>query len=283
MFFILVAHLHVCGFSIPFVDSFPLPLPFPFPLLFLVCLCVSMNIPHLLFCGPSCTGKKTRLFAMLRAIYTRDTDMRRYVMIVNCAHNKGIGFVRNDIKYFAQTAIIDVPFKSVVLLNADHLSVDAQSALRRCMEQFSHTTRFFGVANDRNRLICPILSRFSVVGTGDLPFPLLGSLLEPHPVSIEVDLFAQSTVDSAYIQNIMGEINSETTDVCLMAVADDIYNSGISSGLLVDWIRTRRNDTGVHISGVVDMCLTIESERQNYRNDQLFLLRIIDLYRRLLA
>lgn len=211
--------------------------------------------------------------------------MHRYVMIVNCAHNKGIGFVRNDIKYFAQTAITDVPFKSVVLLNADHLSVDAQSALRRCMEQFSNTTRFFGVANDRNRLICPILSRFSLVGTGDLP-------LHVGPISAQVPFFVDTNVPVLVnnhnrqneLQKIMDEITPETTDVQLMEVADNLYNSGITSFSLVDWIRARNDEDGNSNRKnpkkcCADMCMTIESERQNYRNDQLFLLRVADLYR----
>ena len=51
-------------------------------------------------------------------------------------------------------------FKSIILFNADKLTTDAQSALRRCIERFSHTTRFFIVVEDKNKLLKPILSRF---------------------------------------------------------------------------------------------------------------------------
>jgi len=51
-------------------------------------------------------------------------------------------------------------FKSIVLLNADKLTIDAQSALRRCIELFSHTTRFFIIVEDKYKLLKPILSRF---------------------------------------------------------------------------------------------------------------------------
>jgi DNA polymerase III delta prime subunit len=47
------------------------------------------------------------------------------------------------------------------LLNAEKLTSDAQFALRRCIEQFSHNTRFFMVTSDKYKLIKPILSRFS--------------------------------------------------------------------------------------------------------------------------
>ena len=67
-------------------------------------------------------------------------------MYINCAHGKGIRFIRDELKFFAKTNIQHKNgniFKSVILFNADKLTTDAQSALRRCIEQFSHTTRFF--------------------------------------------------------------------------------------------------------------------------------------------
>ena len=66
-------------------------------------------------------------------------------MYVNCAHSKGIRFIRDDLKFFAKTNIQKDGslFKSIILFNADNLTTDAQSALRRCIEKFSHTTRFF--------------------------------------------------------------------------------------------------------------------------------------------
>lgn len=195
-------------------------------------------------------------------------------MIVNCAHSKGIGFVRNEIKSFAQTAIIHVPFKSVVLLNADHLSADAQSALRRCMEQFSHTTRFFGVVIDKDRLICPILSRFSVVRSGaDSTEVVRPSEDIQVKATMKAQAYPQKVADE-----IMTSIRPETTDVQLMSLVDDMYNAGVTSFTLVNWIRTN-SQTGY----TTDLCLTVESERQNYRNDQLFLLRVAGLYRETLG
>jgi len=47
-----------------------------------------------------------------------------------------------------------------VLLNADYLTIEGQSALRRCIELFSKNTRFFIVVENKNKLLNPILSRF---------------------------------------------------------------------------------------------------------------------------
>ena len=76
---------------------------------------------------------------------------------------KGFVFIRDQLKFFAKTNIQNKKgyfFKSIILFNADKLTTDAQSALRRCIERFSHTTRFFIIVEDKNKLLKPILSRF---------------------------------------------------------------------------------------------------------------------------
>ncbi len=89
--------------------------------------------------------------------------IKDFVMYVNCAHGKGIKFIREELKFFAKTHINsnggDI-FKSIVLLNGDKLTMDAQSALRRCIELFSHNTRFFIIVEDKYKLLRPILLRF---------------------------------------------------------------------------------------------------------------------------
>ena len=124
----------------------------------------SKKIPHIIFHGASGTGKRTIVFEFLHKIYNFDkANMKSNIMFVNCAHGKGIKFIREDLKLFAKTNIQfnrGVIFKSIVLLNADFLTIDAQSALRRCIEQFSLNTRFFIIVENKNKLLNPILSRF---------------------------------------------------------------------------------------------------------------------------
>jgi DNA polymerase III delta prime subunit len=122
------------------------------------------KIPNILFHGPSGSGKKTIVRNFLNLIYDGNKDkIKDFVMSVNCAHGKGIKFIRDELKFFAKTHINSNGgdmFKSIVLLNADKLTIDAQSALRRCIELFSHTTRFFIIVEDKYKLLKPILSRF---------------------------------------------------------------------------------------------------------------------------
>jgi DNA polymerase III delta prime subunit len=122
------------------------------------------KIPNILFHGPSGSGKKTILTKFINKIYNDDNNIiKKYVLTANCGHGKGIKFVREDLKFFARSNI-DLQdgkiFKSIILLNADKLTCDAQSALRRCIELFSHSTRFFIIVENKEHLLKPIISRF---------------------------------------------------------------------------------------------------------------------------
>jgi len=128
------------------------------------------KIPHIIFHGPSGSGKQTLVREFIQRIYGGDrVKMKTHVMTVNCSHGKGIQFIREELKFFAKAnaqtkSNVDggksSEFKVITLLNAHHLTVDAQSALRRCIELFSYNTRFFIVVENKDKLLNPILSRF---------------------------------------------------------------------------------------------------------------------------
>ena len=122
------------------------------------------KIPNIIFHGPTGCGKRTIVSEFINNIYESDREkIKSLVMYVNCAHGKGIKFIREELKFFAKTHINANGgdfFKSIILLNADKLTMDAQSALRRCIELFSHNTRFFIIVEDKYKLLKPILSRF---------------------------------------------------------------------------------------------------------------------------
>lgn len=122
------------------------------------------KIPNIIFNGPSGSGKSTIVNEFISLIYDGNKEkINDFVMYVNCTHGKGIKFIREELKFFAKTHIHSNggdKFKSIVLFNGDKLTMDAQSALRRCIELFSHNTRFFIVVEDKYKLLKPILSRF---------------------------------------------------------------------------------------------------------------------------
>jgi hypothetical protein len=155
------------------------------------------NVPHLLFYGVSGSGKKTLVNWFINQLYRDRETINEYVMYVNCGHCKGIKFVREELKFFSKTNI-NVNghgghfFKSVVLLNADKLTIDAQSAMRRCIEIFSHTTRFFIVVDDKCKILKPILSRLC-----EIYLPPISTLIHSLPPSPTNSSISLSTTNSS--------------------------------------------------------------------------------------
>lgn len=121
----------------------------------------SNNMPHILLYGTNGSGKKTILNQFMEHIYTSELK-REYTIQLNCCHQNGIKYIREELKFFGKRQIRknDIQYKSIVLLNAEFLTIEAQSSLRRMIEIYSNTTRFFIITNDRERIITPIKSRF---------------------------------------------------------------------------------------------------------------------------
>ena len=109
------------------------------------------DLPHLLFSGPAGVGKTTSSVAIAQEIYGE--GWKENFLELNASDERGIDVVRNRIKNFARSSFGKYDYKIIFLDEADSLTKDAQSALRRTMEQFSHNTRFILSCNYSNRII----------------------------------------------------------------------------------------------------------------------------------
>ena len=131
------------------------------------------NLPHLLLYGPPGTGKTTTALAICKKIFlnnpansSKHSDIiNERVLNLNASDERGIKVVREKIKTFASQALNNydkIPhFKIIILDEADVMSNDAQFALRRIIEQYSHITRFILICNYVTRIIAPLSSRCS--------------------------------------------------------------------------------------------------------------------------
>lgn len=118
------------------------------------------DLSHLLFSGPAGTGKTSAAHAIAHGLYGE--DWAEHFLELNASDERGIDVVRDRIKHFARSAFGGVDYRIIFLDEADSLTNDAQSALRRTMEQFSHNTRFILSCNYSSRIIDPIQSRCAV-------------------------------------------------------------------------------------------------------------------------
>ena len=120
------------------------------------------EMPHLMFSGSAGVGKTTTALCLAREIlgdYWKD-----YTLELNASDERGISMVRDRVKKFARFAGLDtkIPFKLIILDEADEMTADAQTALRRIIEDTAGYCRFIMIANNISKIIEPLQSRCAV-------------------------------------------------------------------------------------------------------------------------
>src|SRR3712207_2041843 len=132
----------------------------------------SPDIPHMLFTGPAGVGKTTT--ALCIAMELLGDEWKKNTLELNASDERGIKMVRERVKEFAASIKLagDKEFgkpKIIILDEADEMTSEAQTALRRIIEDSARTTRFIIICNYLSQIIEPIQSRCVVFRFTRLP------------------------------------------------------------------------------------------------------------------
>jgi replication factor C subunit 2/4 len=124
----------------------------------------SGNIPNLLLNGEPGGGKTSAVIALAKE-YLGDlfTD---YCMDLNASDERGIDVVRSKIKIFSQRKSCCNKYKIIILDESDNMTNPAQLALKRIMDQYDDTTRFFFTCNSIENIISSIQSKCKIMYFG---------------------------------------------------------------------------------------------------------------------
>ena len=127
------------------------------------------SLTHLLFYGTAGTGKTTCAKAIANFLYGNQRTGN--ILELNASDERGIDIVKEQIKSFCQTLnsfsnfslsennLKNNFFKLVILDEADMMTTDAQSALRRIMEKYTNNVRFILICNQIHKIHPAVQSR----------------------------------------------------------------------------------------------------------------------------
>lgn len=162
------------------------------------------DFPHLLLYGQAGTGKNCAVECFLRDCFGE--SWKNNLISLNASDERKIDTIRTKVKDAAKRARIstyktvdgrekDIPFNIIFLDEGDALTPDAQGALRRIIEEFSHITRFIFTCNYEHKIIGPIKSRCMVFRFRRLSPYAIKQILEPiiekEQIKINDDAFEE--------------------------------------------------------------------------------------------
>ena len=196
------------------------------------------DLPHLLFHGGSGTGKTSTVTALVMQLYG-PRRINEKVLELNASDENGINVVRDKIIKFANIIVGSADpkynspsFKIIILDEADSMTSEAQTALKKVMETTCDITRFVFICNYETKIIDAIKSRCAGFRFNQIPDDLmierLKTIARDENMIVDDDVFqiitricegdARRSINT--LQNIKYIPRDKTTPITKV----DIYN-----------------------------------------------------------
>jgi len=122
------------------------------------------RIPNLVLNGEPGCGKTSAVIAFAKEYL--GNLYNDYCLDLNASDERGIEVVRSKIKIFSQRKSCCNKYKIIILDESDNMTNPAQLALRRIMDQYEDTTRFFFTCNNIENIISSIQSKCKIMFFG---------------------------------------------------------------------------------------------------------------------
>lgn len=210
-----------------------------------------MNLPHLMLVGPPGSGRTSTTLSLLHDLFLDQfnfnveeinaTDSKEYIQkykpkwfnIAQQEYNRqesgtpGLNFIIKSIfrNFPMMRTFSDIPFRVLILKDADNLTMDIQQALRRTLEKSSRTCRFILICENLSKIIAPIRSRFVIMRFNLLEAPQVAAILRYIISQERIDV--QEDALSALI--FLGRGNMIRTINMLQAIAAIFEGKSINS------------------------------------------------------
>jgi replication factor C small subunit len=246
----------------------------------------SPDIPHMLFSGPAGVGKTTT--ALCIATELLGEDWRKNTLELNASDERGIKMVRERVKEFAASIKLagDKEFgkpKIIILDEADEMTSEAQTALRRIIEDSARTTRFIIICNYLSQIIEPIQSRCVVFRFTRLPkedvIDHLEMICEQQKVKYEEKALSQiyeSTFgDLRHSINIMqAAAGMGSVSVANVAAAMGLSGRAKVGEVLRLAVSGKFNDSRAKLLELIQVYGMSEGDFMRYANEEAYEMRI---------
>jgi DNA polymerase III delta prime subunit len=153
--------------------------------------------------------------------------------------------------------------------------MDAQSALRRCIELFSHNTRFFIIVEDKYKLLRPILSRFCEIYISEPEYK--GKQINLYKYNLE-ETFKLTDIKNQRTDWLKKELQKSITqtisEIDLQVFVTKLYEKAYNALDLIQLIEDGQID--LTIEKRYELLIAFNKVRKEFRNEKLLLMFILN-------